>query len=231
MNIEVIIFDCMETLIHLEPLPSKKDYAFWAFSGSGIEKLWHNFEYFYSDYIKTEAAFAARQEPYEEHSFYERFYAICERNTFIKSEQTESCAKTLAKQLWDTYSSYCYAKNEVPGVIRDLSESYTCGVLSNFKIAGGIEELLAAAGLYPFLSFILTSVDIGWRKPHQNMYLEAIKRCNKTAHKILIVGDDFDCDYAAPKKFGMQSLLLDPENNYSHIPDRISSLTELQLYL
>jgi FMN phosphatase YigB (HAD superfamily) len=43
----------------------------------------------------------------------------------------------------------------------------------------------------------------------------------------LFVGDNYDCDYTGPKEFGFQSILLDKENRYPQVPEKINRIREL----
>lgn len=58
-----IFFDCMETLIDLHELPSRSDYARWAFQGSGVEGYWRDFEDFLMLYEASKADIAAGMMP------------------------------------------------------------------------------------------------------------------------------------------------------------------------
>ena len=46
-NFDYIFFDCMETLVDLQKLPTVRDYAEWAYKGSGVEELWEDFDEFF----------------------------------------------------------------------------------------------------------------------------------------------------------------------------------------
>jgi len=51
MSRSFIFFDCMETLIDMYDLPGEREYALWAYDGSGVEIYWNNAEKFISEFL------------------------------------------------------------------------------------------------------------------------------------------------------------------------------------
>jgi putative hydrolase of the HAD superfamily len=65
-------------------------------------------------------------------------------------------------------------------------------------------------GIAGHISEVVTSVDVGWRKPHPKIYAEALRRLGSTAREALFVGDTYLADYAGPRAVGIDALLIDP---------------------
>jgi putative hydrolase of the HAD superfamily len=86
---------------------------------------------------------------------------------------------------------------------------FDIGVVSNFKVPGGIECILQQQRLAPFFNFVITSIQVGWRKPHKAIYKAALIASNVRPDEILFIGDDYENDFKGPKDIGMQALLLD----------------------
>jgi len=163
-------------------------------------------------------------------------YELLERFEFIVHSKQLSCQKDeisrrLYNNYWNTYSAKCFVKHDVRATLQQLSGKYKLGIVSNFKVSGGIEELLERNRIREFFQFVVTSINTGWRKPHRIIYEEAIKKTKTHVQELVFVGDDLLCDYKAPRELGMHTILLDRNSKYLNVKDRISNLNELILLL
>ncbi|WHH59481.1 HAD family hydrolase [Petroclostridium sp. X23] len=228
-NISWILFDCMETLVDLTELPGLKGYALWAYEGSGVEGLWDGFEDFYESYKYAIEVIANKLPQGKEYEVYERLQMVAGLKICNKDEQAvQKIADCLYKNFWDTYKSKCYVRNDVKEIITELTKKYNLGVVSNFMVSGGIEELLKTNGIYKYFDFIITSINEGWKKPHYNIYKAAIDKADVPLSKILFVGDDFKNDYITPKELGLRTVLLDRAEKYLHVKHRVTNFYMLR---
>jgi putative hydrolase of the HAD superfamily len=78
---------------------------------------------------------------------------------------------------------------------------------------------------------VVTSVKCGWRKPHKIIYDEAVSKSGAKIRDICFIGDDYVCDYKAPREIGIKSYLYDRNMKYSHIQDRVTRLIDLKQLL
>jgi putative hydrolase of the HAD superfamily len=85
-------------------------------------------------------------------------------------------------------------------------------VVSNFKVPGGVEELLEAHHLKKFFDFVITSINIGWRKPHPEIYRQDLGYADTDLNNIHFIGDDISKDYSTLKELGISAILLDRNN-------------------
>jgi putative hydrolase of the HAD superfamily len=217
----------METLIDIKDAPSNEDIALFAFKGSGNEKYWRNFKEFFTEYESSKKYFEEKLPNLKEYEMKERYQYIINNKLDKDAEGRNNTINNFSKNFWKNYLSKCYIRNEVKTVLINLSKKYKLGVVSNFNIKGGVEELLISAEISELFSFIITSVNIGWRKPHSNIYNAAIERTGLNPKQILFVGDDFECDYTAPQKFGINTILLDRNNRLITAKNRVSNFYEL----
>lgn len=111
--------------------------------------------------------------------------------------------------------------------MRSEKSRLTCGIVSNFMVENGIEELLSRFGVIQYFSFVVTSVGEGWKKPHSRIYDTAARLAKVANEKILFIGDNYECDYIGPRNYGFHSILLDKENRYPRVADSINSMDEL----
>jgi len=214
----------METLIDMTVLPGPNDYAEWAYRGSGVEGYWADFAEFLQDYWTTRSLITSRLPLYKEFALGAVFTGMAQGR---EPENYAYIAHCLDKGFWENYLSRCYVSPEVRETVAGLARRYKLGIVSNFKVPGGIETLIRNFGLNPYFEFIVTSINVGWRKPHRRIYDEAIKRSGVEPEQIVFVGDNYECDCLGPGKAGLRAILLDKNNHFPLLPNRITHVKEL----
>ncbi len=227
-KIKWVFFDCMETIIEVKKVPDQRLYALWAFWGSKIENFWNGFSEFFDEYMIATRMLEEKYGPYKEYGLEERFDLIVSRLPGVETvQQVKILSRKLQGNYWVNYKKNCYVKKELPRVLRFIQENFSLGIVSNFKKPGGVRELLETHELISFFSFLVTSIGMGWKKPHPKIYEEALKKAGAKPEEVVFVGDNFSCDYSGPKELGMKSILLDRENRYENMQSRISCIEEL----
>ena len=63
-------------------------------------------------------------------------------------------------------------------------------------------------------------------KPNKECYENLIDNCNR--EEILIIGDNMYLDYLCPIKYGFKAILLDKNNKYDNIDNKINSIEKLK---
>ncbi|MCY6371150.1 HAD family hydrolase [Clostridium ganghwense] len=226
-NIKCVLFDCMETLIDIVEIPILRDYALWAYDGSGVEHYWRNFDEFFQNYICAKEIIDKRLPDNKEYDLIERFEQVACIKFKDDKEKITEISKKLLKNYWKTYTHKCYIKEEVVEVLSNLADKYQLGVVSNFKVKNGVEELLAKNGIIEYFNSITTSVNVGWRKPHPNIYDIAIDNLGIAPCEIVFVGDDYINDYVQPKKLGLNTIFLDRYNKFQDVQQKVPNFYEL----
>ncbi|NSW91541.1 MAG: HAD family hydrolase [Firmicutes bacterium] len=227
-GITYIFFDCMETLVDVIELPTIKEYAKWAFEGSGVEKYWNDFEHFLEEYKLARKSIIESLPEHKEFRTIERFELICNNNCNIKGKvNVKVVAEKLNSNFWETYVSKCYVRQDVKEVLPSISKKYGLCVVSNFMVPGGIEELLKIFGIKQYFNFIVTSVNEGWKKPHPVIYNAALKKAGVTPREVLFVGDDYGNDYIAPQKMGFNAIYLDKYGKFTELPYKVKDFYQL----
>lgn len=228
MNVEYIFFDCMETLIDLHQLPTAKDYALWAYKGSGAENLWEDFDEFFRYYFLSKKELASKLPEHAEYEMRGRFLYLIRSSLYdLPENMIETVADKLYINYWRNYKAGCYVRDDVRRAIETLSSIYKLGVVSNFMIKDGIEELLKLLGIDHYFSFVVTSVSTGWRKPHHDIYLKALEISGVKPENLLFVGDDFINDYITPASMGMKAVYLDRSGRQPDLAERITDFDQL----
>ncbi len=227
-----ILFDCMETIIDVIELPTTRDYAAWAFYGSGIESYWHSFDNFFAEFKLARQHFLDILPNNKEYELSERFEFIIRSKLAIADDnEIQNMKNKLYKNYWKTYKKKCYVKEETKNTLTELSKEYCLGIVSNFMVQGGVEELLEINDVIKYFDFVITSINEGWRKPHPNLYNAAITKTKTAKDKILFIGDDYKNDYIGPQEVGLATIFLDRDQKHPEIKERINNYYELKKYL
>lgn len=115
-----------------------------------------------------------------------------------------------------------------------LVSKYPVGLISNFTHSPFIHEALQRFNLNQYFKTIIVSDDLGWRKPHPNIFHHFLKNMKVSAKDVLFIGDDMDCDILGAQQVGMKTAWLhrvSGQNQYrdlTAIPDvTIHSLADL----
>ncbi len=229
--VKYLLFDCMETLVDLHDWQGADEDARWAFEGSGLERLWESFAQFSAEYHDAKHNL--------DDQFHDREYPLSDRFGLMARRKfpTESTAfqdgviTRLQENFWQTYRSHCYVRPDVQRVLGKLQATYKLGVVSNFKVPGGVEELLTTNGIGHFFDFVISSINVGYRKPSPEIYRMALDRIGTPPSAVCFIGDDLRNDYLVPKALGMKTMLLDRYQRHLEIPERVADFAAILPYL
>ncbi len=122
---------------------------------------------------------------------------------------------------------------EVPAVIKALSQKYELGIIANQL--DGLKERLEAFGLLKYFKYIISSWDLQIMKPDIRIFEYALDKANCTPQEACMIGDRLDNDILPAKSLGMKTIwikqgfgALQKPLSKSEEPDyTISNLSEL----
>jgi HAD superfamily hydrolase (TIGR01549 family) len=84
---------------------------------------------------------------------------------------------------------------DAPEAVQRLADRKPVGVLSNCSVPGLVEQTLDRSAIDASkFDAIVTSVECGWRKPHQNAFQGIAKELDVETTKLVHVGDDAVAD-------------------------------------
>jgi putative hydrolase of the HAD superfamily len=109
---------------------------------------------------------------------------------------------------WDSSVRYL---DGIRDWIRELSRRYRLAIVSNTHEPDLVPSHLRAMGIEDHFDAVVLSVELGWRKPHPEIYATALKRLGIEAGRALFIGDTYLADYVGPQQAGMTAYLIDPE--------------------
>jgi HAD superfamily hydrolase (TIGR01549 family) len=93
-----------------------------------------------------------------------------------------------------------------------LRSRYRMAVLSNFDHGPTVEAALAAFGIHDRFEAIVVSADVGWRKPHPEIFQETLRRMGIGPGQAIFVGDTPEADVLGPQGVGMDVIWIDRGN-------------------
>ncbi|MFE9189941.1 HAD family hydrolase [Micromonospora sp. NPDC007208] len=121
---------------------------------------------------------------------------------------------------------------DVPGIIETLAERFRLAVVTNTHKADLVPRHLAAMGISGLFETVVTSLEVGWRKPHPAIFAEALRQMRTDGADVLFVGDDYTADYLGSVAAGIKVFLIDPGRRFT-IPEehRLESLGQVLVKL
>ncbi len=221
-----VLLDFFGTLVDYSPSRTEQGYyashAFVAAQGAQLS---------YAGFLEAWAEESARLDARSarddsEFSMQEVATAVLARVLRREPEPTQAAALARAYvHEWNTAVVYPPGMTELVGT---LAARFRLAVVSNTHQRDLVPDHLAAMGIAHHMDAVITSVDVGWRKPHPSIYAVALRRLGITAASAVFVGDSYGADYAGPAAAGMTSFLIDPAHQHD-VPDsqRLSSLADL----
>ncbi|MGI5157510.1 HAD family hydrolase [Microbispora sp. CA-102843] len=94
--------------------------------------------------------------------------------------------------------------------LADLAADHRLSVVSNTHDAQLVPGLMRRFGLDAHITDVITSVDVGRRKPDPEIFRAALDRHGVTAADTVFVGDNWTADVEGPEKVGMAAFYVGP---------------------
>jgi len=117
-------------------------------------------------------------------------------------------------------------------VLHYLSENYTLHIITN-----GFEEVqhikLDKSGLSSFFDQVITSEQVGSRKPDPSIFLFAMEKASARVNDSLMIGDDLGADILGARSVGMDQVYFNPRchSHTEQLTYEIVDLIELKKIL
>ena len=113
-------------------------------------------------------------------------------------------------------------------VLEYLKEKYILHIITN-----GFEEVqhikLEASKLHAYFDVIITSEQVGVKKPNPRIFEFALEKANALAKESMMIGDDLKVDVLGAKKAGMTAIYFNPKKtkHQEKIKFEISCLSQI----
>ncbi|MFQ5761864.1 MAG: HAD family hydrolase [Candidatus Bathyarchaeia archaeon] len=104
-----------------------------------------------------------------------------------------------------------------PGVhqtLETLGKSYTLAVITNTetRTENDVRMMFRSLGLESLFSCFVVSLDVGWWKPHPEIFNITLELSNLKPHESVMVGNRVDLDIVGGKRVGLATVLIDYED-------------------
>lgn len=102
------------------------------------------------------------------------------------------------------------------------------GVISNFNIT--LKDKLSQF-FCPVFQDVFVSEELGVAKPKIEFYQRALEKIPFQANEVLFIGDSIKLDLEPAEKLGFKVLIIDRDNFYPNLKNRIANLSEIKEFL
>lgn len=99
-------------------------------------------------------------------------------------------------------------------ILKKLSNGHLLGLITNFTYSPVVYAALRKLQLNRYFNAVLVSEQVGWRKPHPNIFKEALEKLGVNAEQAVFVGDCPQEDIQGGKNVGMKTVFV-PSQFYS----------------
>jgi putative hydrolase of the HAD superfamily len=112
--------------------------------------------------------------------------------------------------------------------VRELAGDYRLAVVTNTHQADLVPDHLESMGLRDHFDAVITSVEVGWRKPRPEIFAATLDTLGIDAAAAVFVGDTYTPDFVGPDRAGIAAFLIDPHRR-APVPDerRLDSIADL----
>lgn len=124
----------------------------------------------------------------------------------------------MEREFWNAAIKYS-ASEGIFDVLDTLEKNQIkMGILSNSSFSGVVlEEELAKHSLAHRFSFLISSIDYGFRKPYKRLFQLAVRKMNLEPQDIWFVGDKLEYDIRGALDSGLYPVWYNPQNKPGEI--------------
>ncbi|MBN8554525.1 MAG: HAD-IA family hydrolase [Deltaproteobacteria bacterium] len=200
----VILFDAGGTLLHTNP-------SFEKFSCAQVYLAGHHFSEEEFQLAITKGVRRVNDLAEEDLQFQFRTKVWLE--FFLENlKLDENSRKDLARKILENFaltSKMVIAESTVDLCENLKDRGYRLAIVSNSETA--ITEILRAQGVLQLFDAVITSQDVGFSKPHPQIFTAALEDMDVSAHQAVVVGDSYSNDILGARRAQIHSVLYDPE--------------------
>ncbi|MGN7205282.1 YjjG family noncanonical pyrimidine nucleotidase [Pedobacter sp. SAFR-022] len=116
-------------------------------------------------------------------------------------------------------------------VLEYLKQRYQLHIITN-----GFKETtitkMNLSGLNPYFQHVIISEDVGFNKPHPNVFQYAIDKASASLEESVMIGDSLEADIYGAQQFGMEAIFFNPlrKKKPADVTREIYHLEELLLH-
>ena len=172
-----------------------------------------------------------RHEVTKEQLHFERFYYPLMVNDFpeFRGRSKTELAHEIGDEFLRQTNKYFSLMPDADRVVRELAKKYPLTIVSN-----GFREVqyykFAHSGLQDCFTHTLISDEIGFNKPHPEIFQIALERNGVTKDEAIMIGDSYSSDIEGAKAAGIDQIWIhegDTEETATFIVPRLTDVLEI----
>lgn len=144
-----------------------------------------------------------------------KYYACCNMSFYKCTLEKYG----LKKVPWKSELEIIYP--QVNHVLNSLSVKYNLGIIANQN--KGLSERLRQFGIYDYFNIVVSSSDVGFVKPDEQIFKFALKQANCSAQNAYMIGDRLDNDIIPAQHIGMKTVWIKQGFGKWGNPDKLST--------
>lgn len=204
-HIQAIGFDLFDTLITVEQ--SSRHEApgrlLKSLQAEGIPVHEDTFMPAYRE-VTQEFVRAAREEGKETHN---RFWiSTTLQRLGYPIDSDDARIRRTVEAYFSAFLDYAELLPDTLAMLTTLKGRYRLGLLSNLTHAPAARQILDRLGLTPFFEVVLISGELGYRKPHPQVFRQLIEQFALPNAHVAFVGDDLEADINGAHEAGLQPI-------------------------
>lgn len=242
----VLLFDLFDTLVdfHWDRLPAvsvngQVRYSTGPFVYPLLTEAFGPFdlERFQDAFLESyREAERRREQDLRETTSEERFRILFEMLGIPLTQETQPLLLKVVARHMEKMALAMELPPENKALLTDLGRAYRLGLVSNFDHGPTARRILGEFGIADLFAAVVISGEIGWRKPHPEVFHTACRLSGVREAEALFIGDSLTIDVAGAKGVGMDAVWLNrrglPASDGLPAPDyTITRLAELTTIL
>ncbi len=230
--IKAVFFDLYNTLVTYDPPREEiearvlKDFGIEVSPEALLRPIMTADDFIYQEHARLPISKRSKEETT---SLYIQYHGMILKEAGLEVSK-ELITGILGK--WMSFDLKMVLFDDVAPTLTDLKErGLVLGLISN--VDRDIAPFYQGLGLSAWLQVMVTSQEVGFNKPHPEIFLAALKQAGVKPSEAIYVGDQYQIDVVGAKKAGMLGILLDRGGFFEEITDcpKIRSLSEVAEYL
>jgi len=160
-----------------------------------------------------------------------RYGRLIETFDTLQYKTSESLIHTLSKEYIDYLPNHNLLFDGAIDILNYLKPKYQMHIITN-----GFEEVqhkkMHNSDLLPFFDQIITSEEVGVKKPNPKIFNYALEKSKAIANESIMIGDNFEADILGAKSVGMHTIFC--EFNGEIATEKVitvNKLSEIKNYL
>ncbi len=144
------------------------------------------------------------------------------------ADVTEDSQRDLIAAYLEAWTSSISPVAGLEACLREIGESHVLSVVSNTHDSDLVPSLIEKFKIEDYFESVTTSIDVGWRKPHPEIFRISLEAVNARAEETLFVGDAWIPDVVGPQSVGMGTIYIgSPPVNSRFVSLSVSEFAEL----